>query len=755
MSILGTRVLRSEDPRFLTTGGNYIESIDVPAALHVVYVQSTVAHGRIVDIDTTEAASMPGVVAVVTAADLDLGPIGTPNPRVPDAMARPLLATDTVRYVGELLAAIVAETRTQAVDAAEAVVVDIEPLPAVVDAEAARDDAVLMFPEAGTNIAFVMPSRAKDDLFADCEIVVEQRIVNQRRAPCPLEVRAAAARWDGDRLTQWACTQGPHGTRNQLAELLGVAREQVRVITPDVGGGFGAKHGTYPEEVLVAWLARRLGRPVRWVETRTESMLSLGHGRGQYQVAKLGGTRDGNLLAYQLRVTQDTGAYPAGGALLPYMTRLMATGVYDIPTVDVDVVSVVTNTTPVEAYRGAGRPEATAALERMVDLFAAEIEMDPAEVRRRNFLASDAFPFTTPTKATYDSGEYEAALDRALERAGYTRLRAEQAERRARNDRHQLGIGLAVYVEITNPGAEPEYGSVEVLDDGRAIARTGTSAHGQGHDTAFAMLVADATGIPFDMIEVRHGDTDDVPRGNGTGGSRSLQAGGSAIRGAVDALIDQARERAAELLEANPSDIVLDARAGRFHVAGTPAIARTWGELVRDEPLHAEHDFDPPAATFPFGAHVSVVDVDLDTGHVRLARHVACDDAGTILNPLLFDGQVHGGCAQGAAQALFETFVYDEEGNPRTANFTDYAFPSAAELPSWERVPMETPTPLNPLGAKGIGEAGTIGSTPDVQNAVIDALAHLGVRHVDMPCTPERVWRAVRGPATASEHPGI
>jgi carbon-monoxide dehydrogenase large subunit len=746
VSILGTRVLRSEDPRFLTSGGDYIESVDLPGALHVAYVRSPIAHARIATLDTAPAHDMPGVVTIVTAAEVDLAPLDRPNARVPEAMARPVLAIDTVRFVGELVAAVVAETRVQALDAAEAVVVDYDPLPVVVDAELARQDETLLFPDAGTNVAFAMPARAGDELFDGCDVVVEQRIVNQRVAPCPLEVRAAASRWEDDgRLTHWACTQGPHGTRNGLADFLGIGREQVRVITPDVGGGFGAKHGTYPEELLVPWLARRLGRPVRWVESRGESMLSLGHGRGQVQHATLGGTRDGTLLAYRLRVLQDVGAYPAGATLLPYMTRMMASGVYDIPKIDVDVVDVVTNTTPMEAYRGAGRPEATAAIERLVDRFAAELGMDPVELRRKNTVPTDAFPHQTPTRATYDSGDYGGALDRATAAAGYERLRAEQAERRDRNERLQLGIGVSAYVEITNPGAEPEYGSVEVRADGSAIARTGTSAHGQGHDTAFAMLVARATGIPFERIEVRHGDTDDVPRGNGTGGSRSLQAGGSAINGAVELLVAQARERAAQLLEANVDDIVLDAGTGRFHVVGTPAVARAWADVAADGPLNAEFDFEPPAATFPFGAHISVVEVDVETGAVRPLRHVACDDAGVIVSPMLVEGQVHGGVAQGTAQALYEAFEYDEDGNPRTGNFADYAFPSAAELPSFERIPMETPTPLNPLGSKGIGESGTIGSTPAVQNAVIDALAPFGVTHVDMPCTPERVWRAVNG----------
>ncbi len=757
MSILGTRVLRTEDPRFLTGGGTYIENLPFPGAATVVYLRSTVAHARIVEIDSAAARAMPGVIDIVTEADVELDERPPGHERMPPSMTRPLLARDVVRFVGEPVAAVVAETRAQAVDAAEAIVVDYDPLPAVVDPEAAIDGATVLFPEAGTNVAMHAPLRKGDELFDGCDVVVTERIVNQRVAPAPLEVRAAAARIGPDgRLTQWACTQNPHHTRNGLAVALGLERDQVHVITPDVGGGFGAKSGTYPEEILIGWLARRVGRALRWGETRTESMQALGHGRGQVQYATLGGTRDGTLLAYRLRIIQDAGAYPEEGAMLPFLTRMMAPGVYALQNVDVEITAVVTNTTPIGAYRGAGRPEATAAIERMVDRFAAEIGMAPTEVRRRNFIAPDVFPYTTPTRATYDSGDYEGALDRVLAAAGYDDLRAEQARRREAGDGALLGIGVSSYVEITNGGGEPEYGSVEVLPDGRAVVRTGTSPHGQGHATVFAMLASDATGIPMDRIEVRHGDTDDIPRGNGTGGSRSLQAGGSAVVGAAEELVRIARDLAAELLEANPDDITLDRDTGQFHVVGTPAVTRSWADVGTEfartaatsgdgntATLQAAYDFEPPAGTFPFGAHVAVVEIDRDTGKAVLARHVACDDAGRIMNRLVVDGQVHGGVAQGAAQALWEAVCFDDDGNPLTANFMDYAFPSAAEFPSFERVEMETPTPLNPLGVKGIGEAGTIGATPAVQNAIVDALAHLGVRHVDMPCTPERIWRAM------------
>jgi carbon-monoxide dehydrogenase large subunit len=484
---------------------------------------------------------------------------------------------------------------------------------------------------------------------------------------------------------------------------------------------------------------------VRWVETRSESMVGLGHGRGQVQHVEIGGTRAGVIEAYRLTVEQDSGAYARMGAVLPYMTRTMLTGVYRIGRTQFSSRSVVTNTTPTVAYRGAGRPEATAAIERAVDLFAAEIGADPADVRRRNLIPADEFPFTTPSGATYDVGAYERALDLALDAAGYDSLRAEQRGRREAGGPIALGIGLSTYVEITNPMGQGEFGAVTIAEDGSAVVRTGVAPHGQGHATALAMVAADRLGIPMERITVVHGDTDVVPRGRGTGGSRSLQAGGTAVRSAADVVVDQARAIVAELLEANPDDVVLDLDRGRFSVAGTPAMSRTWAEVAAAAPdgLAAELETEHPGPTFPFGAHVAVVEVDLETGEVRLARLIAVDDAGTVVNPLLVEGQVHGGLAQGVAQALYEEVRYDADGNPLTTTFLDYSFPSAAELPSFEAIAMETPTPINPLGAKGIGESGTIGSTVAVQNAVVDALAHLGIRHLDMPATPERVWRAI------------
>lgn len=746
MSILGTRVVRVEDPRFLRGEGTYIANLSLPGAAHLTFVRSSVAHARLVSVDTSEAVSMPGVVAVFTASDVDIAPARADLKMINQDIVYPFVAGDTVRFVGEVVAIVVSETPEQGVDAAEQVVVDYDPLPVVIDPRASLAGSVLVHPDAGTNVALTFAANDEGDIFDRCEVVVDLEIENQKVATAPLEVRSCAARWDDGKLTQWACSQGAHGARDGLAKALGVEASAVRVITPDVGGGFGAKSGVYPEEILVGWVARRLGRPARWTETRTENMLAMGHARAQKQRAKMGGTRDGRITAYRLDVIQDAGAYPKGGAVLPFMTRMMASGVYDIARVQFESHSVITNTSPVVAYRGAGRPEATAAIERTVDEFARACGLDPAEVRRRNYLQPEQFPLTTSMGAKYDSGEYEKSLDRALEAAGYADLRAEQARRRAAGDPVQLGIGLSTYVETTNPMGSGEYGAVEITPDGGAIVRTGTSPHGQGHHTSWAMIVSHVTGIPMDKIEFRFGDTADVERGGGTGGSRSLQVGGTAARLAAEAVIEKAREIAANLLEAAPEDVVIDTARGVFHVQGSPQPTKSWTEIVatNGSPLSGEADFKPEAATFPFGSHVCVVEVDTETGAVAVRRHIACDDAGTIINPLIVDGQVHGGVAQGIAQALLEEVLYDPDGNPTTANLADYGFISAVEVPFVERVPMETPTPRNPLGAKGIGEAGTIGATPAVQNAVIDAVAHLGVRHIDMPCTSRRVWDAIR-----------
>ena len=754
-SILGNRVLRKEDPKFLTTGGVYVDDLTneplLAGALHATYVRSTVAHANILSIDVSDALQSPGVVAIYTAQDLQLEPVAaTYNPTV----KRTLLASGKVRYVGEPVAVVLTELSNQGEDAAEKVIIDYDMLETLVDMEQAMTSTTLIYEECGSNVVFDstalgMPDNTGDTMFANCEVVVKGRFVNQRVAPCPLEVRGSAAAWDSNgRLVQWLSTQHAQGARDVMQGSNKLNAEQIRIITPDVGGGFGAKIGAYPEEILLGLIAKTAGRPVRWRETRSESMTALGHGRAQIQYVTIGGTKAGKVTDYQMHVLQDSGAWVDVGAILaPFMTRPMASGVYDIPNIEVRTTSIATNTTPVVAYRGAGRPEATAAIERAMDMFAAEIGKDPAEVRRINLIPKFLEPHATSIGQIYDVGDYEESLNRVLAAADYASLRKDQAARRARGDVKQLGIGVSVYVEITAGASKGEVAKIEVTPDGRAIVYTGTSPHGQGHVTSWSMLASDQTGIPMDNIEVVWGDTDLVPQGGGTMGSRSLQLGGTAVFVAAGELVEQARKHAARLLEANEEDVVFDKAAAAFHVAGTPAVAKSWADLstalVADGGLVQETDYASQGPTFPFGAHVAVVEVDTETGQVKLIRHVACDDAGKVLNPLLLDGQIHGGIAQGAAQALLEEVRYDSDGNPITSNLADYAFISSAELPSFEVIHMETPTPRNPLGAKGIGESGTIGSTPAVQSAVVDALAHLGIRHIDMPATPERVWTAI------------
>lgn len=752
-SILGTRVVRVEDPEFLTRGAAFTEDLvdeRLTDALWVTFVRAPLAHARILSIDASAAFAAPGCVGVITAADLDDVPV-PPAPELPEypaATAQPLLANERVRYVGEPVAAVLTDSRYTGEDVAELVTVEYEPLPVVVDPARALSGSTLLFPDVGSNVVSSKES-SSDDLFADCEIVVTREIVNQRVAPAPLEVRAAAAAWDTDeRLTAWTPNQGAQQTRARIASMLGMNRDQLRVITPAVGGAFGARFGADPEHAVVCWIARRFRHPATWVESRSENLVAMTHGRAQVQTITIGGDRDGRVRAYRLHVLQDSGAYPRFGATLPSLTMLMAPGVYDIDRVESSYVSVVTNTTPVGAYRGAGRPEATAAIERAMDLFAAEIGMDPVEVRRRNLLPPFTEPISTKRGAAYDTGNYAAALDAALQAADYAGLRREQSERRARDDTVQLGVGVSVYVEITGGGDEAgpprENATIEVHPDGSATVLTGTSPHGQGHATVWAMLASDELGIPIDRITVRWGDTDLVPKGGGTGGSRSLQQGGAAVKQAAQELIEIAKHRACDLLEVAAQDLVVDRALGGLAVRGVPDSGITFAALAETEPLVARSVFTAPGPTYPFGAHVAVVEVDTETGKAVLNRLVAVDDAGVVVNPLLAEGQRHGGLAQGAAQALLEEVSYDADGNPVTTTFADYPIVSATELPSFELVTTETPTRFNPLGAKGIGEAGSIGSTPAVQNAVVDAVSHLGVRHIDMPTSPMRVWSAIR-----------
>jgi carbon-monoxide dehydrogenase large subunit len=759
-SILGNPVRRVEDPRILQGDAKYFDDLSPEGCAHVVFVRSTIAHARVTSIDTSEAEGMPGVLGVHTKDTLELAPVQG-FVMLPPEFSRPPLADGIVRFVGDIVAVVVAETRAQAVDAAEMVVVDYDPLPTVVDPEAAlADGAPILFPDHGTNVAIEFNFGEDATLLDDAEVVVHGRFVNQRLAAVPMEPNGILVepRPEG-RLEVTVPTQAPFGVRDGLAPALGLEPDAIHVTAPAVGGGFGAKTGAYCEHIVTAALAQRLGRPVKWTETRSENMVAMNHGRGQIQEVDLGLKRDGTIVAVGAKIVCDGGAYPAIGAFLPFLTRTMGQGVYDIPKVQVNSISAATNTTPTAAYRGAGRPEATAFLERIIDMAAVELDIDPVEIRRNNFLAPERFPLTTLTGANYDVGEYAKALDEACRVAGYDDLRAEQRARRERGDTKALGIGICTYVEITAGGMFQEFGGVEVQPDGTVVARVGTSAHGQGHETAFAMIVAELLGVPMDDVTIVQSDTALVPRGSGTMGSRSLQTAGSALYRASEDVLAKAKRLAAHLLEASVDDIVLHDGA-KVGVAGVPATALSWRELAAaaadpakrpdDWPtdlegkLATELDFNQGEATYPFGAHIAVVEVDTETGEVDHLRHIAVDDCGRILNPLLVAGQQHGGIAQGIAQALYEGVVYDDDGNPLTANLMDYAMPSAAELPSFEASNTQTPTPLNPLGAKGIGESGTIGSTPSVQNAVVDALSHLGVRHLDMPMTAERVWRAIQ-----------
>ncbi len=750
-NVVGQRVRRREDPRFLVGRGRYVDDVRGSGELHVTFVRSDWAHARLSELDTAVAAALPGV-QVFTAADLEL-PVYPAPPfiGIDERMSRPLLAGDRVRFVGDIVAAVVAETPEASVDAAQLVAVDCDPLPAVIDVRAAARDEVVIYDDVGSNVCLRVPPKDPDPhIFDDCEVVIAGANESPRLLACPVEPRSTRAEFDdAGRLTIYLCTQTPHQDKMMLSQLLGLAAEQVRVIAPDVGGGFGGK-GLDVEDVLVGALARATGRPVHWTETRSEHMVAMHHGRAQWIDFELGGSRTGDVHALRLKILQDAGAYPNIGASLANLTSMMCSGVYTIPKIETDVTAAVTNTTWIGPVRGAGRPEATQMVERAMDMFAAEIGMDPADVRRRNLIPADAeWPYTTAAGARYDIGNYARALDLVLEAADYAQLRRDQEQRRRDGAVRQLGIGMSVYVEITNGIPEAEFGAIEITPAGEAIVKTGSFSQGQGHETTFAQIVADRTGIPVDRITVVKGDTDQVARGTGTYGSKSTQIGGVAAGQASEILVDKARQLAADQLEAGAHDMVLD--AGRFHVTGAPEPALSWGDLAtalegagRLAELSAETDFKPAQPTFPFGAHVAVVEVDTETGAVSLVSMVAVDDAGTIINPLIAAGQVHGGLAAGIAQALYEEFRYDESGNPQHANLVTYCFPAATELPFFQLGEMETPTPVNPLGAKGIGESGTIGATPAVHNAVIDALAPYGVRHLQMPVNGENVWRAIQ-----------
>jgi aerobic carbon-monoxide dehydrogenase large subunit len=747
-SILGTQVRRVEDEELLLGQGTFVDNLDSEGVAHAIFVRSPFAHALLTAIDTREAREADGVLAVYTADDLgrdNLPSFASVNKQAP----RAALAVDKVRYVGDPVALVVARTRAQAVDAAELVDVDYEELPAVTDMEdALAEGAPLQFEEVGSNIATFRAARDDADVLDDADHVTRVRMVNQRIATAPIEGNAILVRPTDEGLEAWISTQHPHMARDLLAKTVGVGTEHVRVVAPHVGGAFGGKAGSTTDHAAIALAARTLGRPVKWIETRSEAMLSM-HGRGQVQYAELGLKSDGTITGLRMRVLGECGAYAGfGGALAVGPTYLMAQGPYAVPRMRFEAIGVMTNTAPVGAFRGAGRPEAAAAIDRVIDLAAQELGILPEEIRRRNLIAKDAFPYRTLSGQTYDIGDYERSLQEALRIADIDGARAEQRRRIEAGETRLLGIGLATYVEITGFGGS-EFGSVQLQPDGSVTVMSGTSAHGQGHATSFSMIVSDLLGIPMEKITYRQSDTAIVRTGGGTGGSRSLQIGGNAVSKAAGETKEQALAVAARMLEANPADISLE--DGVFTVAGVPDVAVSWEELAsyaheHDGGLGVDTDFTLEGATFPFGAHVSIVEVDTETGQVRPLRHVLVDDCGRIVNPLIVAGQQHGGGLQGISQALWEEMLYDENGTPITSSFADYALPTAADGIMLEATNTETPTPVNPLGAKGIGESATIGATPAVQNAVVDALKHLGVKHIDLPCTAARVWREIQHP---------
>lgn len=763
---LGARVRRREDPRLITGAGTYLDDLRPTGLCHLVFVRSYLAHASLNGVDTATAGSAPGVIAVFTAADLKgAPPFPLSGPRGSHLPERPLLNDTKVCFAGDLIAIVVAETREQARDAADLVGVDLQARPPQVDPEtAARPDAPVIHEALPSNVCDES-TRTWGDIeaaFADTARVIRARIRNQRLAGVPIEPRgvlAVANRWDSS-VTVWSATQIPHSVRDQVATFLNLPQSAVRVIAPEVGGGFGAKLSVYPEELLVPWAAMRLARPVKWVEERSEHLQATTHGRDQLHDAELAVNVDGTLRGLKVRLTADLGAYPMG-AVLPRLTRRLLSGCYRLPALQVDIRSVYTNKTPIAAYRGAGRPEAIFLIERMMDLAARELGIDPAEIRRRNLLP----PFDQPTASIsgelYDSGNYPAILDRALTVAGYHELRAEQAD--ARRAGRLMGIGVATYVEMAGFGPDGdlfESATVRASADGTITVITGTSPHGQGHETAWSQLVSTRLGVSMERIVVKHGDTATVPVGVGTFGSRSAAVGGTAVHLAATDVEAKARRLAAHLLEAALADIVIN--DGQWQVRGVPSRAVSFADIASaaysnarpkdmEAGLEATRFFQPTGMVFPFGAHVAVVEVDGETGGVALTRYVSVDDCGRILNPMLVEGQIHGGLAQGIAQALFEEVAYGEDGSLLSGNLTTYMMPTAADLPSFTLDRTITPSPVNPLGVKGVGESATIGSTPAVVNAVLDAVAPLGVREMDPPCTPEKVWRAIeRAGATAT-----
>ncbi|MGH9338861.1 MAG: xanthine dehydrogenase family protein molybdopterin-binding subunit [Acidobacteriota bacterium] len=766
---IGARVTRREDPNLITGKGKYVADIRLKGAAYMAVVRSPHAHARILSIDSESARSLPGILGIFTGRDVN-SHFAAPLPVGVEAVTGDYLevhnpnlfplANGKVRYMGEPVAVVIGDDPYQLSDAVEAVAIDYDPLPAVIDLEdALAGRGAILHEEFKGNRAFIWKLAGGDveKGFAQADAVVELSANVQRLIPNAIEPRAVSAKYEpeNDQFTIWSSTQIPHLLRAELAGILGVAQERLRVIAPEVGGGFGAKGNVYPEEVLAPFLAKKMGRPICWAASRMEDYFATSHGRGQVDILRLAADREGRVLAADLKVMFDCGAYYTRALpIVPTLTGIMMTGCYDIPNVRAEVTGVFTSKVPSEAYRGAGRPEAAYLIERAMDMLARELDIDPAELRRRNFVPPESFPYRTATGLTYDSGRYAQALDHALDLADYQNLRPMQARQRQDGGK-LLGVGFSAYVEICGFGPW-EAGTVQVDPDGRVTILTGTSPHGQGHETSWAQIAAEVMQVPMESVTVLHGDTAIVPRGIGTFGSRSAPVGGAAVFLSAEAVVEKARKIAAHLLEAAQVDIRLI--EGNFQVAGYPDRSLSWKEVAaaasEGKPelpqdlqgkLAADKDFAPEGETYPFGVHVCVVEIDPETGEIEILRYLTVDDCGRVINPLLVEGQVHGGIAQGIGQALFENTVYDENGNLVSGSLMDYALPRFHLLPGFDTNRTETPTPLNPLGVKGVGEAATVGSTPAVVNAVVDALSPLGVRHIDTPLTPEKIWRVIHG----------
>ena len=776
--LVGARVKRREDPRLIQGRGTNVDDITLPGLRHLAFKRSDVAHGRIRSVDVRAAEAMPGVEAVFTGAQIaeliDPMPIWTPFP----SPAYHAIATDVVRFVGEPVAVVVAADRYLARDAADAIVVDYEMLPAVVDPELAmkgqpacihedfENNLAVPFLPSGTGVSpdmTVVDDSAIDEAFSNAEVVISQRMVNQRLAPSPMEPRGVVAHYElgKDTLTIWSSTQSAHVVRSLVAKMLGLGESQVRAIAPEVGGGFGCKVNVYGEGYVAAALSRRLGLPLKWIEDRSEAFMATTHGRDIIGYVDLAAKKDGTVLGLRLRLIADVGAYnmlfTAG---IPTFTTLMASATYRIPALRTTVTEVFTNKTPTDAYRGAGRPEATYIVERAMDMLARELAMDPADVRRKNFIQPTEFPYVTQMGAQYDSGDYEKALDKALKTSGWDQLKAERE--RAKAEGRLVGLGLSMYVEVCGIGPSAmlpsggwEHAQVTIERDGRVSATTGVSPHGQGNETTFAQMLADQLGVPMEHITIHHGDTAVVKQGVGTFGSRSQAVGGAAMHMAGGKVKTKMAKFAAAMLEASEHDLVFE--DGKIAVKGSPASAKLFADVAafayRPLPLPEDMEpglseeafFEPSVNTYPFGCHISMLEIDRDTGEPTLLKFVAVDDAGHLINPLIVEGQIHGGLAQGIGQALIEEVVYDDDGQLLTGSFMDYAMPRATDFPRFELESTVTPTPVNPLGAKGVGEAGTIGSTPCIVAAAVDALSEFGVKHLDIMLRPEKLWRIIHG----------